>query len=97
MDAVGRVQLADYDTMKKRFEARSAKPSAGERIFSRLTGLDVKMEQYRAGEAFVNRAVDMRGLAFVNHVWDSPRNLPTLDEIYHPDQWVARLERVAAA
>ncbi|MHB1005204.1 MAG: zinc-dependent metalloprotease [Chloroflexota bacterium] len=97
MDAVGRVQLAGYDTMKERFEARSAKKSPGERIFSRLTGLDVKMEQYRAGEAFVNQAVAMRGLAFVNHVWDSPRNLPTLDEIYHPDQWVARLERVAAA
>jgi len=97
MDAVGRDELKGYDVMKKRFEERGAHKSAAERIFTKLTGMDVKMEQYRAGEAFVGKAVALRGLAFVNRVWDSPLNLPTLDEIYHPEEWVSRMERVAAA
>ncbi len=94
MDAVGRAELSGYDMLKERFEERAKHKSPAERFFAKLTGLDVKMEQYRAGEHFVNTAVDLRGLAFVNRVWDTPLNLPTLAEIYHPEQWVARMERV---
>lgn len=97
MDAVGRAELPGYDVMKVRFEDRARHKSPAERFFTKLTGLDIKMEQYRAGEQFVNTAVGLRGLPFVNRVWDSPLNLPTLDEIYNPEQWVARIERVAAA
>lgn len=96
MDAVGRGRLPGYDTMKKRFEGRASQKSRADRLLTKITGLDVKMEQYRAGEAFVNAAVDMRGIDFVNRVWDSPLNLPTLHEIYHPHDWVARMERAAA-
>jgi coenzyme F420 biosynthesis associated uncharacterized protein len=97
MDAVGRTQLKGYDTMKERFESRAQQKSPSERFFTRLTGLDVKLEQYRAGEHFVNTAVAMRGLGFVSRVWESPLNLPTLSEIYAPEDWVSRMERVAAA
>lgn len=97
MDAVGRTQLKNYDTLKERFEARVQQKSPSERFFTRLTGLDVKLEQYRAGEHFVNTAVAMRGLGFVNRVWETPLNLPTLAEIYAPEDWVSRMERLAAA
>ena len=96
MDAVGQSVLPNYRLMKQRFEGRAKKKSAAERLLTKITGLDLKMEQYRAGEAFVNQAVDLRGFAFVNRVWDSPLNLPTLEEIYAPALWVARMERVAA-
>ncbi|MHB1413802.1 MAG: zinc-dependent metalloprotease [Chloroflexota bacterium] len=97
MDAVGRTVLEGYDVLKERFEDRARHKSRAEVLFTRLTGMDVKMEQYRSGEQFVNTAVDLRGLDFVNKVWDSPLNLPTLAEIYSPADWVARMERVAAA
>jgi uncharacterized protein (DUF2342 family) len=62
MDAVGKDRMRDYGVMKERFEARASQKSRGERILAKITGLDVKMEQYRAGEAFVNAIVDMRGV-----------------------------------
>jgi coenzyme F420 biosynthesis associated uncharacterized protein len=96
MDVVGAQVLPKYGLLKERFEGRAKNKSAAEKLLTKITGLDVKMEQYRAGENFVNRAVDQRGFEFVNRVWASPLNLPTLDEIYDPEQWVARMERVAA-
>ncbi len=96
MDAVGQAVLPKYSLLKERFEGRAKNKSAAEKLLTKITGLDVKMEQYRAGEIFVNRAVDLRGFEFVNRVWNSPLNLPTLEEIYAPEHWVARMERVAA-
>ncbi|MHB1133263.1 MAG: zinc-dependent metalloprotease [Chloroflexota bacterium] len=96
MDAVGKEVLPNYELMKERFEGRAKNKSQAERLLVKITGLDVKMEQYRAGEAFVNQAVGLRGFEFVNRVWNSPLNLPTLEEIYKPAEWISRMERVAA-
>jgi coenzyme F420 biosynthesis associated uncharacterized protein len=93
MDAVGRELLPSYEQMKQRFESRLRKRSAGERLLAKLTGLDVKMEQYQLGEKFVNQIVERAGVAGMNRVWAGPEALPTLDEIREPARW---LERVAA-
>jgi Uncharacterized conserved protein len=63
----------------------------------RLTGLDLKMEQYAAGERFVTVVLAERGRPFLNQVWSGPAQLPDLDEIRHPERWIARLERSASA
>ena len=47
----------------------------------RLTGLDLKMEQYAAGERFADHVIRVRDRAFLNRVWNAPEMLPTLDEI----------------
>jgi coenzyme F420 biosynthesis associated uncharacterized protein len=93
MDAVGRELLPSYEQMKQRFESRLRKRSAGERLLAKLTGLDVKMEQYQLGEKFVNQIVERVGVAGMNRVWAGPEALPTLDEIREPARW---LERIAA-
>lgn len=93
MDQVGRSLLPTYQQMKARFEDRLRKKSLGEQLFAKLTGLDVKMEQYALGEKFVNAVVDRGGIDAMNRVWDGPERLPTLDEIKDPPRW---LERVAA-
>ena len=50
----------------------------------RLTGLDLKMEQYAAGERFADAVIRDRDRAFLNRVWSGPEMLPTLEEIREP-------------
>src|SRR5262249_2315022 len=76
MDAVGRDLLPSYGQMKERFESRLKKKGPAERLFAKLTGLDVKMEQYQLGERFVNAVVGRIGVAGVNRGWRGPGGLP---------------------
>lgn len=91
MDQVGRSLLVSYPTMKARFEDRLRHKSLGERIFAKLTGLDVKLEQYALGERFVNEVVRQRGISYANRAWTSPWHLPSLDEIRQPARWIERM------
>src|SRR5688572_6979399 len=49
MNAVGRDLLPTYDRIAQRFEARQRQRTVAEQLFARLTGLDLKLEQYRLG------------------------------------------------
>ena len=91
MDQVGRSLLVSYPTMKARFEDRLRHKSLGERIFAKLTGLDVKLEQYALGERFVNEVVRHQGISYANRAWTSPWHLPSLDEIRQPARWIERM------
>jgi uncharacterized protein (DUF2342 family) len=62
----------------------------------RITGLDLKMEQYAAGERFADAVIRERGRAFLNRVWTAPEMLPSLDEIRAPADWIARIEAIAS-
>ena len=64
----------------------------GRASFARLTGLDIKIEQYRQGEAFINYVVKERSHDFARQVWIGPEYLPTLEEIKAPESWIARVE-----
>ena len=91
MNHVGSGLLASYPLLKARFEDRLRKQGPGERIFARVTGLDVKLEQYVAGERFVDHIVERKGIDYANRVWASAWHLPTLDEVRNPDDWIARV------
>ena len=96
MNAVGKDLLPTYALISRKFEQRQRERSAAEQLFNRLTGLDVKMSQYRLGEAFVNRVVEARGHDFARRVWDGPESLPSMEEIRHPEQWLARIDATDA-
>ncbi|MCL5961766.1 MAG: zinc-dependent metalloprotease [Chloroflexi bacterium] len=97
MQAIGKSLLPGYDELKARFDERGKNKSAAERFFTKLTGLDIKLEQYVLGERFVNDIVAERGIEFLNQVWQSPMCLPTLDEVRAPAKWITRMDRLAAA
>lgn len=97
MNAVGRDLLANYDYISRRFEERQGQRSQADQLFARLTGMDVKLEQYRAGEEFIDAVVAKRGHAFVYRVWDRAANLPSMEEIRDPDTWIARIDRLDTA
>lgn len=92
MNAVGRDLMPDFSLIANRFERRQRQRSNAEQLFIRLTGLDMKMEQYRLGEAFINEVVRQRGHEMAKRVWEGPNMLPTLAELRQPDVWIARID-----
>jgi coenzyme F420 biosynthesis associated uncharacterized protein len=96
MNAAGARILPDFERIHARFERRGERRGAVERAIMRLTGLDLKMEQYAAGERFAEAVIADRGREFLNRVWTGPEALPSLDEIREPAGWVARIEGAAS-
>ncbi|MCL5958929.1 MAG: zinc-dependent metalloprotease, partial [Chloroflexi bacterium] len=94
MNAVGQKLLPSYELIKQRVEHRQLQKTLAERLFIKLTGLDMKMEQYRLGEAFVEYVAKQKGTGFVNRIWDSPASLPSMEEVRNPLGWIQRMERV---
>ncbi len=94
MNAAGARILDNFDEIHERFEGRGDRRGALERAIMRLTGLDLKMEQYAAGERFADAVLARRGRDFLNRVWTGPEMLPSLEEIRAPDRWIARVEEV---
>ncbi|WP_166395931.1 zinc-dependent metalloprotease [Rubrobacter marinus] len=95
MHHVGSRVVPGYeDLTRKMSRSRMHRPPLETAIF-RITGLDMKLEQYRMGEEFadaVARRVGMRGL---NRVWDGPESMPSLAEIRDPGLWMDRVIRAA--
>jgi coenzyme F420 biosynthesis associated uncharacterized protein len=92
MDEVGASLLPDVRSIRRRFEARrSQRRGAVDRIVARITGLDLKLEQYRRGERFVSGVHHAGGDAAVARLWDGPDTLPTEEELAQPVAWVRRV------
>ena len=92
MDDVGRQVLPDVGRIRERFEVRRAAPRRGlDRLVARLIGLDLKLEQYRRGEAFVAGVHAAGGEAALAHLWDGPEALPRAAELDRPEAWVGRV------
>jgi putative hydrolase len=96
MNAAGAQILPGFAGLHDRFERRGERRGGLERAIMRLTGLDLKMEQYAAGERFADHVIAERGREFLNRVWTGPEMLPSLDEIRAPGAWIARVEGVAS-
>ncbi|MGH2456968.1 MAG: zinc-dependent metalloprotease, partial [Candidatus Limnocylindria bacterium] len=95
MNAAGERLLPGFGQIHDRFERRNESRTAVERVIMRITGLDLKMEQYVAGERFVASVIASRDRAFLNRVWEGPANLPSLGEIRDPAGWIQRIEEGA--
>jgi coenzyme F420 biosynthesis associated uncharacterized protein len=97
MDEVGRELVPDVERISARFHERRARRTPFERSMLRLTGMDLKLEQYKRGERFVRAIAEAGGRPALNRLWDGPETLPRDDEIEEPSRWVARVLRAAPA
>src|SRR4029079_9858133 len=70
MNAAGEQLLAGFTQIHDRFERRNQARGGLERAIMRVTGLDLKMEQYQAGERFVDAVLASRDRRFLNRVWE---------------------------
>jgi putative hydrolase len=94
MDEVGKDLVPGVERISARFhERRLARRSPFERAVMRLTGMDVKLEQYAKGEAFVSAIAAAGGAAALNRLWAGPEMLPRHGEIDDPAAWLARTGR----
>ena len=92
MDEVGRDLVPDVERISARFhERRHARRSPFERAVMRLTGMDIKLEQYRKGEHFVRTIAEAAGASALRRLWDGPESLPRHGEIDDPSVWLARV------
>jgi coenzyme F420 biosynthesis associated uncharacterized protein len=92
MDQVGAEVLPDVASIRARFEARRQQRRRPiDRILARLTGMDLKLEQYRRGERFVAGVHRHGGNAAIARLWDGPGNLPSEEELDDPVAWVRRV------
>ncbi len=91
MDGVGRDLVPGVATISARFHARRATRSPMERAILRITGLDLKMEQYARGERFVAAIDRAAGPAGLRRLWEGPETLPREGELERPERWVRRV------
>ncbi len=91
MDAVGPQVVPTVAQIRRAFEARRDGGSPLDRFLRRLLGLDLKLQQYRQGGAFVRAVVEAAGVDGFNVVWTSPETLPTRAEIADPTAWMRRV------
>jgi coenzyme F420 biosynthesis associated uncharacterized protein len=91
MDEVGRDLVPGVERISARFHGRREQRTPFERAMLRITGMDLKMEQYRKGEAFVAGIERLGGSAALRRLWDGPETLPTPAEIDAPAVWVGRM------
>jgi putative hydrolase len=92
MDRVGAEFIPNVTDLRRRFEERRGAPRpAFDRLVSRLTGMDLKIEQYRRGERFVAGVAAVGGPTAVARLWDGPTSLPSELEMADPAAWVRRV------
>jgi putative hydrolase len=91
MDEVGRDLVPDVEVISAKFHARRGERTGFERAIMRVTGMDLKMEQYRKGEEFVAEVAKARGAEALHALWLGPENLPSPEEIDQPSNWLTRV------
>jgi coenzyme F420 biosynthesis associated uncharacterized protein len=91
MDGVGPDVVPSVTTLRKRFAQRRKGRGPLDRVLRRMLGLEQKMKQYAEGRVFVGGVIDLVGMEGFNRVWDGPQNLPRIEELTAPAQWVERV------
>lgn len=61
------------------------------KVLQRLIGLEGKLNQYAAGERFIAAIETVGGERAIDICWERSDNLPSLDEIRSPHEWLERV------
>jgi coenzyme F420 biosynthesis associated uncharacterized protein len=97
MNELGQKLLPGFDELEAAYQARGQSRSVLEIVIWRLTGLDLKLQQYKRGEAFARAVYDAYGMHVLNRAWSGPDSMPRLDELADVQKWHRRVVRAAAA
>jgi coenzyme F420 biosynthesis associated uncharacterized protein len=92
MNQLGSKLLPGFDLLERAYRERTSGKSALEVLIWKLTGLDLKLQQYQRGETFCRAVYDSHGMAALNRVWDGPESMPTLRELGNPEAWHRRVD-----
>jgi coenzyme F420 biosynthesis associated uncharacterized protein len=90
MDSVAADRIPGAGSFRRTLKERRHR-GGPEGAFQKAIGFDVKVRQYDVGERFVAEAIQRAGMDAFNRVWERPENLPSMDEIGRPQDWVVRV------
>jgi coenzyme F420 biosynthesis associated uncharacterized protein len=93
MNELGAKLLPGFDQLEKAYGRRSSSKGVLEQLIWKFTGLDLKLQQYRRGEAFARAVYDAHGMKTLNLAWQGPDQMPRLEELAYPDRWYKRVTR----
>jgi coenzyme F420 biosynthesis associated uncharacterized protein len=91
MNELGGKLLPGFQQLEQAYRERSSGKSPLEVLIWKLTGLDLKLQQYTRGEAFCKAIYDRHGMEVLNLVWSSEAHMARLDELANPDAWYQRV------
>jgi putative hydrolase len=89
MRALGAELLPSYSRIEEAMR-RYREGEAGDPVFERLLGVEMKRQQYEAGRAFCDTVVDLTDEMTLARMWESAEAMPSLPEIAEPRLWLAR-------
>ncbi len=89
MDRVGKDHLRSQSRMSKVLKARRKDKKLA--TFFKLTGLEMKMNQYEQGERFIKAVETRAGWETIGLAFRGVSSLPTLEEIENPERWLSRV------
>ena len=89
MHALGSELLPSYGRIEEAMR-RYREGEAGDPVFERLLGVEMKREQYAAGRAFCDTVVELTDEATLSRMWESSEAMPSLPEVAEPRLWLAR-------
>jgi coenzyme F420 biosynthesis associated uncharacterized protein len=92
MNVVGRSVIPEFELLEAAQRARAGEKTVFERLFWKVTGLELKLQQYVLGESFCREIHDRHGMALLNRAWEGPDKLPTLEELREPKLWARRMQ-----
>lgn len=91
MDRVGEDLIPTQPRMKRTLQGRAQMSGPLGRLLRKLLGLDIKRLQYEEGQKFFNHVFEGGGHEAVRAAFD-PNQLPTLQEIRAPSNWLDRMK-----
>jgi len=90
MDAIGAEVLPSLPRLRAAMTRRRESRGLPWRVLERLLGLEMKLRQYEVGRRFCDAVVERGGSHALARVWSAPEQLPTGDELTHPERWLER-------
>jgi len=91
MNELGGKLLPGFERLERAYLERSSGKGPLEVLIWRLTGLELKLQQYKRGEAFCRAVFDAHGIKALNRVWEGAAMMPTLSELGNPEGWHRRV------
>jgi len=89
MHGVGAGLLGTYPRIAEAMR-RYREGEAGDPVFERLLGVEMKREQYELGRRFCDEVATQTDEATLARMWESADALPALVELEEPRLWLAR-------
>ena len=97
MNELGSRILPGFEELENAYRSRGQSRSVVEILIWRLTGLELKLQQYKRGEAFARAVYDEYGMAVLNRAWESAESMPRVEELADHQRWYRRVVKVASA